>query len=209
MLLDRFAPSLRAVLYPAAVLFTADAYPGLADGSITVTFRRWARPQAKAGGRYRKRDVVLEVDTLDRVPVEAITDEDARRAGEVDRDAVLDRLGRPPPGTEVWRVSFHRVPDTEPALADQAELSPDDRAELERRLDRLDAASPVGPWTRATLDLIAERPGVVSTDLAAHLGRDRPSFKADVRKLKRLGLTLSLEVGYRLSPRGEAYLSGR
>ena len=31
-------------------------------------------------------------------------------------------------------------------------------------------------------------------------------FKADVRKLKELGLTESLPVGYRLSPRGERYL---
>jgi hypothetical protein len=31
-------------------------------------------------------------------------------------------------------------------------------------------------------------------------------FKADVRKLKELGLTESLEVGYRLSPRGRAVL---
>ncbi len=31
-------------------------------------------------------------------------------------------------------------------------------------------------------------------------------FKRDVRKLKELGLTLSLRVGYRLSPRGEAFM---
>ena len=30
-------------------------------------------------------------------------------------------------------------------------------------------------------------------------------FKRDVRKLKELGLTESLPVGYRLSPRGRAY----
>ena len=57
-----------------------------------------------------------------------------------------------------------------------------------------------------TLELIGRRPATVSTDLAAELGRDRPSFKLDVRKLKALGLTISLERGYRLSPRGEAYL---
>ena len=42
--------------------------------------------------------------------------------------------------------------------------------------------------------------------VAARLGRDRKSFKTDVRKLKELGLTESLEVGYRLSPRGRAWL---
>ena len=57
------------------------------------------------------------------------------------------------------------------------------------------------------LRTIAERPAVRAADLAASFGRETQSFKLDVRKLKNLGLTLSLEVGYRLSPRGEAYLA--
>ena len=43
-------------------------------------------------------------------------------------------------------------------------------------------------------------------DLAAELGPGALAFKADVRKLKALGLTESLEIGYRLSPRGRAWL---
>jgi hypothetical protein len=82
-------------------------------------------------------------------------------------------------------------------------------AELDRRLDRLDRASASGPWTAATLALIAERPAVRAGDLAPVLGRELAPFKLDVRKLKNLGLTISLEVGYRLSPRGEAYLRHR
>ena len=62
-----------------------------------------------------------------------------------------------------------------------------------------------GPWTEATLAAIAARPATRAADLAADLGRERLEFKRDVRKLKALGLTLSLEVGYRLSPRGQAY----
>ena len=72
-------------------------------------------------------------------------------------------------------------------------------------LARLDTRSPHGPWTRATLDAIASRPATRAADLAAALGRETAPFKLDVRKLKNLGLTISLEVGYRLSPRGEAY----
>jgi hypothetical protein len=44
-------------------------------------------------------------------------------------------------------------------------------------------------------------------DLADACGRERLDFKLDVRKLKALGLTESLSVGYRLSPRGAAYLA--
>ncbi len=188
-----------------AVMFTADAVPGLADGSITVTFRNWKRPQAKVGGRFRKGDLWFEVDAVDVVPVSSITRADARQAGELEVAGVLRRLGDPTPGTAVHRVAFHRIAPAGPPV-DEADLTPADVAELDRRLGRLDAASKDGPWTRATLVLIGSQPGVVSTDLAEQLGRERAAFKADVRKLKALGLTFSLEVGYELSPRGQAYL---
>ena len=48
---------------------------------------------------------------------------------------------------------------------------------------------------------------VVSTELAAKMGMGRLPFKQRVRRLKELGLTESLEVGYRLSPRGEAFVA--
>jgi hypothetical protein len=54
--------------------------------------------------------------------------------------------------------------------------------------------------------LIGERPEVRAGDLADALGREKPAFKLDVRKLKALGLTESLPVGYRLAPRGRALL---
>jgi hypothetical protein len=194
----------------AAVLFTMDAWAGLADGTITLTFRRWKRPQAKVGGRSRvpRSDVVLAIDAVDVVTVADITDDDARRAGAADRAAVIGRLGQDVTDeTEVYRVAFHPVAGGDgPSIAAQADLSADDVAGLSKRLARLDAASTHGPWTDRILGLIAEHPGVVSTTLAEAMGRDRPSFKLDVRKLKRLGLTESLEVGYRLSPRGRAYL---
>lgn len=72
------------------------------------------------------------------------------------------------------------------------------------KLARKDARS--GPWTRATLVSIAEQPGVRAADLAAVLGVEKKPFKRRVRQLKELGLTISLDTGYRLSPRGEAVL---
>ncbi len=203
------------------MLFTADAHAGLADGTITLTFRRWSRPQAKVGRTYRVGPASVLVDDVREVRVGDITDAEAKRTGEADRAALVKRLGAatrggrynaPKPGAEidddtvVWRVEFHRIVDTEPRLADQDQLSDSDVADITRRLDRLDAVSPHGPWTRTTLHLIADKPGVVSTTLAESVDRERQAFKVDVRKLKRLGLTASLEVGYRLSPRGRAFL---
>jgi hypothetical protein len=71
----------------------------------------------------------------------------------------------------------------------------------------VDRFSKAGPWARATLSAIRAHPGLRAPDLAAGLGHEPRWFKTQVRKLKELGLTESLEVGYRLSPRGKAVLS--
>lgn len=73
-------------------------------------------------------------------------------------------------------------------------------------LDTIDARSRRAPWTRDVLRLIEEHPGR-ALDLAERLDRDRLPFKTDVRRLKDLGLTESLETGYRLSPRGQALMA--
>ena len=74
-----------------------------------------------------------------------------------------------------------------------------------QRLARMDAARD-SPWTDRILTLIAANRGARAADLAGRVGRETRLFKADVRKLKELGLTESLDVGYRLSPRGQAIL---
>ncbi len=91
-------------------------------------------------------------------------------------------------------------------LAEKSQLTETDVAAIDKRLDKLDDTSGVGPWTRRTLQLISEQPGVVSTMLARQMNLDRYAFKALVYKLKGLGLTYSLEVGYSISPRGRSYL---
>jgi hypothetical protein len=113
------------------------------------------------------------------------------------------------PEGRLYRVAFRLAgPDPRVALRQRGNLAPAERAELDRRLARLDAASRHGPWTFDVLRLIRRRPATRAADLAAELGREKAPFKADVRKLKELGLTESLEVGYRLSRRGQAYLEG-
>jgi hypothetical protein len=189
------------------MLFSVDAHAGLADGSITCTFRTWKRAQARAGGRYRVAGMLLEADAVRRVSAADLTDDDARAAGEPDLAALLRRLGEPDPATLVWRVDLHYVgADDRIALRADDAMSAEETDRLRARLDRLDAASASGPWTRDVLRLIQARAGVVSTELAAERTQERQAFKTDVRKLKNLGLTESLPVGYRLSPRGRALL---
>jgi hypothetical protein len=181
------------------MLFSADSWPGIADGSITVTFRAWQRPQAKVGGRYRIAGMLIEVTALCQVAVADITADDAKKAGAADVDALVKRLGT----TErVWRVDFVCL-GADDRIAKRNDTSPEDVSAVISRLARLDRN---GAWTRATLQLIDRYPGIVSTKLAERVGQERAAFKLNVRKLKELGLTESLDVGYRLSPRGEAVL---
>jgi hypothetical protein len=91
-------------------------------------------------------------------------------------------------------------------LAEDNKLTPSDVAKITKRLGKLDDESKRGPWTRRTLELISEQPGVVSTILARQMGIDRYEYKAMIYKLKRMSLTYSLDVGYSISPRGRAYL---
>jgi hypothetical protein len=180
----------------------------IANGAVTLTFRRWKRPQVVAGKTYRTAAGRIAVDAVDVVDPDRIRNADARRAGFASRAELLGEL-RGPADLPTYRIRFHPAegPDPRSVLADTAVLSDEDVAQLARRLGRLDQASSHGSWTEAVLQAIAARPGVRAADLAAGFGRETQPFKLDVRKLKNLGLTVSLEVGYRLSPRGEAYVA--
>jgi hypothetical protein len=192
------------------MLFEQRFWEPIERGEVTVTFRRWKRRQAVPGHRYRTAGGIIEVDAVDIVVESDITEADARAGLYPSVEALVADL-RGTPDLDLFRVRFHTVdgPDPRAVLAATDDLTEEDIEALDRRLARLDTASSHGPWTLATLRLIDRRPAVRAGDLADALGRERLPFKADVRKLKNLGLTTSLEVGYRLSPRGQAYLQAR
>jgi hypothetical protein len=188
------------------VLFRRGALDGLANGTITVAFRRWARPRVQAGGQLRTAVGVLAVDAVDEMDLTDITEDDARRAGFASLPDLLDDLATQRDG-RVYRIALHVAgPDPRVELRDRDALTDDELAEVERRLARLDTASRHGAWTLAVLRLIRDRPEVRAADLAPRRGQEKLAFKRDVRKLKELGLTESLEIGYRLSARGSAVL---
>jgi hypothetical protein len=174
-------------------------------GEIDLAFRRWERPRVKVGTRLRTAVGVIEVIGVDRVPVSGLRATDARRCGAQSlaalKQALAGRSDRP-----VHRVRLRYAGrDPREVLRETVPTAEEIDAVL-AGLDRLDAASPVGPWTRTTLRIIDANPEVRAPDLAAELGRATPEFKRDVRKLKERGLTESLAIGYRLSPRGERVL---
>lgn len=178
---------------------------GIADGSIDRAFRRWDRPRVKAGGRQVTSIGVIGFESVEPVAREAVTDAEAAAAGFESAEQLLGFLDRRD-AVQIYRVML-RVVGPDPRVALRQALP--DEAEIERlcgRLARLDRVSSHGPWTQQALELIDTHPGRRAGDLAEMAGRERLPFKVDVRKLKQLGLTESLPIGYRLSPRGRMLL---
>jgi hypothetical protein len=195
------------------LLFKKPFWEGLQSGAITLTFRRWQKPHVKPRGRYRCHPIgVLEVDAVSLVTVASITEDDAAHAGFATREALvayLAELGPLEPATEVYRVELHHGGDGDRVeLALETELDTEAIAEIRAKLARLDRLPDRDTkWTAKTLALIEKQPRIAASKLAAMLGRETAPFKIDVRKLKKLGLTQSFEVGYEVSPRGRAYLA--
>jgi hypothetical protein len=190
------------------VLFTAATVTGLSEGRVRCTFRRWSVVRPKVGSTFTTKAGLVTVTSIDRVDEAELTEDDARDAGFGTLAELLTWTSKKGEG-DLYRIGIALAgPDPRIALRAAAELSADEVAALDTRLGRMDRAAEA-PWTIQTLTQIREQPGVVSTELAAQVGQPRQYYKIRVRRLKALGLTESLEVGYRLSARGAAYLDRR
>ena len=187
------------------MLFQRHILDGIAAGTITCAFRLWRKPTVRSGGTLKTAIGVLRITGVETVTAQDISDRDARRAGYANADEVRRALQSDRGGTS-YRLSFRLDgPDPRIRLRADDKLSADAIADVEKRLARLDRRES-GPWTLGYLGLIADNPGVLAASLAKHVGCERDPFKRDIRKLKELGLTESLEIGYRVSPRGRAVL---
>ncbi|GAA0807785.1 hypothetical protein [Spirilliplanes yamanashiensis] len=188
------------------MLFRAEALDAIRQGTVSLAFRRWRTARVRAGTRLRTMIGVVEVVAVTPVEPAAVTDADARRAGYA---AAADLLADVPGDADrqLYRVEL-RHGGADPREALRGDVSEAALEQVLAALERMDRTGRRGPWTRTVLGLIADRPAVRAPDLAGPAGyADTLTFKRDVRRLKELGLTESLAVGYRLSPRGAAVLA--
>jgi hypothetical protein len=188
------------------MLFTASTLRGLTEGTVNCTYRRWELVRPKVGSRFTTSAGIVEVTSITLVDEEQLTNQDAADAGFDSLSALLKWTSAKGRG-DLYRIGIVIAgPDPRIALRRSTGLGSEDVSALSARLDRMDRAAEQ-PWTHSTLRQIQRLPGVVSTELAAEAGQERRAYKLRVRRLKALGLTESLERGYRLSPRGQAYLA--
>jgi hypothetical protein len=182
------------------MLFRSDVLERIASGEVTLAFRRWHKPPPADGSTLRTPIGVLVLERVQVVRERDVSEDDAKRAGAESRAALLASL---PEDGALLRIELRLGGEDPRAVLRRTPLA---EAELPALLERLAAMDrrARSPWTRHTLSLIAAHPGRVASQLAKQLSLDTALFKRRVRQLKELGLTESLEVGYRLSERGEA-----
>jgi len=187
------------------MLIKTDVLDRVKSGKITLIFRRWKRAGVKGGGTQMTQLGLVGIDSVDVVGEDDISEQDAHEAGFTSKAELLEHLAyRNDP---IYRIRVHFAgEDPRKVLRENDDLSEAELDEIIGKLRKLDQNRKRGNWTKAYLQLIHDMPATYSGVLAETLGLQLPQFKPWVRKLKALGLTESLEVGYRLSPRGQKVL---
>ena len=181
------------------MLFRQDILERIAAGDVTLAFRRWRRPPPRPGATLKTPIGVLSLDRVEIVDETDITESDARRSGAGSRAELLASLHGD--GT-LLRIELRRLGDDPRIDLRQTRLvDANETSDLLNKLRRMDQRAGT-PWTQPVLALIDQHPETLARPLADRVGMELLPFKRRVRQLKALGLTESLEIGYRLSPRG-------
>jgi hypothetical protein len=185
------------------MLFRQTVLEAIARGEVTLAFRRWKKAPPINGATQRTAIGVLALKRTDVIQESDISERDAKRAGAASRQELLASLRGE--GT-LLRIELQLIGE-DPRIALRAKRldSQEEVAAIRDKLARLDQRAE-RPWTSEVLALIAEHPGMLAALIAKRVGMERMQFKRRVRALKELGLTVSLEVGYRLSERGEDFV---
>jgi hypothetical protein len=188
------------------MLLKADLLAEIKAGKVDTVFRRWKRATVKPGGTLMTSAGLLSIDSMEPITLEAVQLADVQRAGFASLDDFRRWLDTMKEGDLCIIRLHYSGEDPRIALRNKAELTGEELAEADAALVKLDGKA---AWTDRVLGLIADHPGRLAEELAVEAGMEKAPFKAKVAKLKELGLTESLEVGYRLSLRGQAVVKER
>ncbi|NMG40748.1 ASCH domain-containing protein [Chelativorans sp. ZYF759] len=189
------------------MLFNQRILEGIAHGDVTLAFRRWKRQQIRPGTRLRTALGEVRIGEVRQVEETAVSEDDARQAG-FDSLAGLWRDLREGEDRRLFRIAIDGLAqDTRVALREDAVLGAEETSALTKKLARWDKANGSDGYHRRVLQSIAGKPATPAVELAKLLDVEKLKLKRDIRKLKEIGLTESLKVGYRLSPRGRTFLT--
>lgn len=188
------------------MLFKKKHLKGIKNGTISLAFRKWEQCRVKTGSRIKTSVGIVEIQSITKVNPGGISESDAEHAGYNSKKELLTILDKRKSGM-IFKIGVgYFSEDPRIALREQSHLSAEEVQLISRKLKRLDTYSRTGKWTLELLTVISENPHLKASDLAELTNRDKEWLKRNVRKLKNLGLTISYNPGYSLSPRGDEYL---
>lgn len=186
------------------MIFKVHQLKGIKSGQITLAFRRWDKPNVKKGSTMKTAVGVIRVTDVEPVNEKSITKSDAMRAGYESVDLLLKAVNKVVSGS-VYKVKLkYDSEDPRIELREKTDLTEEEFQKIKTKLDRLDKTR--GPWVLPVLKLIKRYPERRAAELAEIMQMDKFDFKINVRKLKNLGLTISHEIGYSISPLGDIVL---
>lgn len=186
------------------MLFKQDHLDGIKAGAISLAFRKWNKAAVNKGTLLKTAVGLVEI--VDIVVVDNVKDKDAQKAGFKNTAELMKSFERFPDG-ELYKIKvrYHSA-DPRIALREKPVLTEEEIVVLKNKLQRLDEYSKEGAWTKKILSAIKKYPRLRAIELAAHTGKEKEWLKLNIRKLKNLGLTISHDIGYEISPMGEVFI---
>ncbi len=185
------------------MLLSQQALDGIVSGEIDRVYRRWKRPAVVEGTRQRTSHGLVEVVGLRRVDESEI---EPGAAGYQTTEELLDDIRPPEPGRDLYEVQVRWAgEDHRLALRESTDIDDAAWKAIDGVVSGIGRRG--GPTGIDLLRVIAANPAKLAKELADEIGVERDVLKRRIRQLKEIGLTESLRIGYRLSPRGEAYLT--
>lgn len=188
------------------MLFKEKHLQGIRSGEISLAFRKWKKTAVKTGSLIKTSIGLVEIKAVSEIDASEIKIGDAINAGFASLDELLQLLNKTEQGI-IYKIYIDYF-DKDPRIALRENINPEnvELKEITSKLERFDRYSKQGNWTLEVLKLIHQNPTLRAAVLAQRTRWEKEWLKLNIRKLKNIGLTISHEVGYSISPLGEKYL---
>ncbi len=187
------------------MLFKQTHLNGIRSGSISLAFRKWEKASVKAGTLLKTAIGLVEIISIESVKEDTISDSDARNASFESKQELLQSFRQNDKGI-IFKIEV-RYHSEDPRIELRGQNLTDEMYfTLKEKLFRLDKFSKQGKWTQKVLLTIKDNPHLHAIGIAKLTNFEKELLKLNIRKLKNMGLTISHEVGYEISPLGKAFI---
>lgn len=185
------------------MLFKQKQLEGIRSGKVNLAFRKWKSTVLKKGSLLKTAIGIVEITDIAVINEPHINEIDAQKAGFTDLESLLrsihvNEIGR------IYKIHVRYYgEDPRLKLRDKKSMGQGEINNLLSKLSQMDKYSRNGFWTKDILIAINDNPRMSAAQLSEITGRSKEWLKLNIRKLKNLGLTISHDPGYEISPTGK------